>query len=164
MEHIFLSLALVATTVPATMKRLMIVTAFVLVTTTVHAAVAYAQKEQEVYTVQCGVLSSEGLKEDANPRLSSTNCILSVTYVDGGSTEFDLVGTLYGQRISWTFRGDLRANVYKQVSPQEGGKFNRNITNGLACFVPFDTEGLDDWESLVCYKRSTLRKVSRTSR
>lgn len=113
----------------------------------------------DVYVVQCGLLSSEGLREGANPRLSLTNCKLSVTGSDNGSTEFELTGTLYGQRITWSFAGDAKANVYKQVSPQTGGKFNRSVTNGVACFVPFDEEGLDDVTSLVCYKRSTLRKV-----
>jgi len=32
--------------------------------------------------------------------------------------------------------------------------------NGLACFVASDQEGLDDVNSLICYRRSTLRKTS----
>ena len=76
-----------------------------------------------------------------------------------GVTRFDFIGTGQGRKITWTFEGDPGLNVFKQLAPQTGGKFNRSVQNGLACFVGFDDEGLDDPTSTICYRRSTLRKI-----
>jgi hypothetical protein len=59
----------------------------------------------------------------------------------------DFTGTIFGQTITWSFEGDTKLNVFKQLEPQAGGKFNRSVQNGLACFVPFEVEGLDDTHS-----------------
>jgi hypothetical protein len=103
--------------------------------------------------------SSEGLPEGARPRLTLTKCKLGIATDDIGVVRLDFTGAIFGNTITWAFEGDAKSNVYKQLEPQKGGKFNRSVRDGLACFVPFDDEGLDDTESLVCYKRSTLKKL-----
>jgi hypothetical protein len=113
----------------------------------------------ESFDVQCGVLSDEGLPEGAKPRFTVSACKLFVTLSDSGVTRFEFIGTDQGRKITWTFEGDARLNVFKQLAPQTGGKFNRSVQNGLACFVGFDDEGLDDPTSTICYRRSTLRKI-----
>jgi hypothetical protein len=105
------------------------------------------------------LLSSAGLRASSSPRFSSAKCRLILTEYEDGLTNFDFAGALFGRTINWSFVGDTKTNIYKQLEPQAGGKFNRSVKNDLACFVPFETEGLDDWESLVCYKRATLRRV-----
>ena len=113
----------------------------------------------DFYEVQCGILSSEGLPAGAKPRFTLAACKLVTTISDNDVTKLDFTGRIYGRTISWTFEGNAKLNVFKQLAPQTGGKFNRSVRNGLACFVPFDEEGLDDVDSFVCYKRSTLRKI-----
>ena len=111
------------------------------------------------FDVQCGVLSDEGLPEGAKPRFTVSACKLFVTVSDSGVTRFDFIGTVQGRKITWTFEGDAKLNFFKQLAPQNGGKFNRSVQNGLACFIAFDNEGLDDITSTFCYRRSTLRKI-----
>lgn len=113
----------------------------------------------EIYEVQCGVLSDEGLPEGSRPRFTESHCKLAITLSDSGVTRLDFVGTIDGGSVTWTFEGDAKLGVFKQIAPQTGGKFNRSVRNGLACFVAFDDEGLDDVDSLICYRRSTLRKI-----
>lgn len=111
----------------------------------------------ELYEVQCGVLSAEALRDRPKPRFAAAKCKLTLSGFENGLTKFDFVGALFGRTITWSFVGDTETNVYKQLEPQAGGKFNRSVRTDLACFVPFETEGLDDSESWVCYKRATLR-------
>jgi len=126
-------------------------------------AAGNAARSTELYDVQCGVLSSEGLRDRAKPRFSSSNCRLTLAALEDGLSKFDFAGTSQGEKLKWSFVGNTKTNVFRQLEPQEGGKFNRRARADLACFVPFDIEGLDDVESLVCYRSATLRKVQGTA-
>jgi hypothetical protein len=130
------------------------------------SGLATAQPSQEdkialsfdYYRVQCGILSREG----ANPRLTRAgDCQLTITVSDADVTTLNFTGKIDNQKITWSFEGDAKSNVFKQLAPQAGGKFIRGELKrgGLACFVPFDLQGLDDTESLVCYRRATLRRI-----
>ena len=101
-------------------------------------------RQLDFYNVQCGVLSEGGLPEGAKPRFTVSACKLWVTVSEADTTRFDFVGSIDGREITWTFEGDAKLNVFKQLAPQKGGKFNRSVQNGLACFVEFDDEGLDN--------------------
>lgn len=116
-------------------------------------------RSPELYEVQCGLLSSAGSPGRAKPRFTSTKCELSLSEFADGRSKFDFTGTLFGQKITWSYAGNKKANIYSQLAPQAGGRFNRRARVDLTCFVPFDTEGLDDAESMVCYRTATLRRV-----
>ena len=126
---------------------------------TSQSTTAAVPKTLDSFEVQCGILSDEGLPEGAKPRVTASACKLFVTVSDNDVTRFDFIGKDDGRTITWTFEGDAGLNVFKQLAPQTGGKFNRSVQNGLACFVGFDDEGLDDPTSTICYRRSTLRKI-----
>jgi hypothetical protein len=116
----------------------------------------------DYYRVQCGILSREGLPAGANPRLTQAgDCQLTIAVSDADVTTLNFTGKIDNQKITWSFEGDAKSNVFKQLAPQTGGKFIRGEMKrgGLACFVPFDLQGLDDTESLVCYRRATLRRI-----
>jgi hypothetical protein len=116
----------------------------------------------DYYRVQCGILSREGLPAGANPRLTQAgDCQLTITVSDADVTTLNFTGKIDNQKITWSFEGDAKSNVFKQLAPQTGGKFIRGEVkrSGLACFVPFELQGLTDTESLVCYRRATLRRI-----
>jgi hypothetical protein len=116
----------------------------------------------DYYRVQCGILSREGLPKGTNSRLTRAgDCQLTITVSDADVTTLNFTGKIDNQKITWSFEGDAKSNVFKQLAPQAGGKFIRGEVNrgGLACFVPFDLQGLDDTESIVCYRRATLQRI-----
>ena len=113
------------------------------------------------YEVQCGILSSAGMPDrDRAPRLTLAACKLLISNRRSGDVKLKFTGRIFSNTITLAFEGDVKSNVFRQLEPQTGGKFNLSIRHGVECFVPFDTEDLDDTESLVCYKGSTLRKIS----